>query len=335
MVRFRSASIVAMTAILALASMGGIAAAQSSNDDVSISASHPSSVPQSGTFSVTYTVENNASAATAYTVEIPNLPENTTVTDITGDVRSSNPNGSPPAASTVAVAAGGSATVTVEYETTGVTTNTLSVEATATAPLSGATDKATSTISVEQPGPDINVTDAPSLMTQGNGMSIEYSVKADDAALTVKLTEPQIGVNVSEFAGSIRSSNPSGSPPSASTEFIPANSSKSVTVDYTVSDAVFGAGPNVTQRITLTASNPTGGASDTATADVTIQKPSAVPSDPATRVKKIAGVESTNNVTQNDVTVTITKFSRDSAAGSIDVTQNDVTAMITYFARSN
>lgn len=335
MVRLRSVSIVAMTAVLVLGSMGAIAAAQPSSEAVSISASDPSSVPQDGTFSVTYTVENNASAATAYTIEVPNLPENTTVTDITGDVRSRTPDGNPPAASTESVAAGESATVTVEYETTGVTTDTLSVEATATAPLSGATDKASSTASVEQPGPDITVTDAPSLMTQSNGMSIEYSVNADDAALTVTLTEPQTGVNVSEFTGAVKSTNPSGSPPSASTEFIPANSSKSVTVDYTVSDAIFGTGPNVTEQITLTASNPTGGASDTATAGVTIQKPSAVPSDPADRATRIADVESTNNVTQNDVTLTITKFARDSAAGSIDVTQNDVTAMITYFARNN
>jgi hypothetical protein len=324
-----------MTAMLALASMGGIVAAQSSSNAVSISASDPPSVPQDGTFSVTYTVENNASAATAYTIKIPNLPENTTVTDITGDVRSSTPGGSPPAASTDSVAVGESATITAVYKTTGVTTDTLSVEATATAPLSRATDKATSTISVKQPGPNITVTDAPSLVTQGNGMSIDYSVAANDAAVTLTLTEPQSNINISKFDGGIQSSNLNGSQPSASTEFISANSSEPITVDYTVSSTVFDTEPNITQQITLTASNPTVGASDTATASVTIQKPSEVPSDPTTRAEEIAGVESTDNVTQDDVTVTITKFSRDSAANGIDVTQNDVTAMITYFARNN
>lgn len=332
MVRPETATIVSIMTVLALASTG-VATAQTSSNNVSISASPPSSAPQNGTFSVAYTITNNESAQYAYTIKLPNLPENTTVSDITGDVKSSAPGNSPPTASTDAVAVGESATVTVTYESTGVTAKTISLDATADNSLSGATDKTSSTVSVEQPGPEIAVTQAPSLVTQGNGMSIEYTVNAEDSALTLTLTAPKTGVNVSKFNGAIKSSNPSGSPPTASTEFITANSSKSVTVYYTASDAVFGTSPNVTQQIIMKASNPNGRASDTATADVTIQKPDAVPDDPKTRAKKIAGVNNTNNVSQGDVTLTITKFAQKGAADGIDVTQNDVTAMISYFAQ--
>lgn len=334
MLRLRLASVVVMTAVLALASMGGIAAAQSSSGDVSITASTPSSVPQDGTFSVSYTVENNASDGASYKIAVPNLPKNTTVSGFTGKVRAPSPDSNPPSASTEFIPSGESATLTVEYETTGITTDTLSVEATAEAPLSEATDKAISTVSVEQPGPDVTVTSAPSLITQGNGMSIEYNIAADGVATTLKITKPQTGVNVSDFSGAIRSSNPTGSPPTATTEFIATNSSESVTVDYTVSKNVFDTNQNVTQSITLVASNPTAGTSGTATTNVTIQKQSAVPSDPALRATKIADANSTADIGQGDVSLTVTKFNRDSTADNIDVTQEDVSLMITFFQRN-
>jgi hypothetical protein len=58
------------------------------------------------------------------------------------------------------------------------------------------------------------------------------------------------------------------------------------------------------------------------------------PSDPQERALQIAGKDSAEEVTQNDVTAAITRFNRGGSVNGVTVTQNDVTVMITLFERS-
>lgn len=70
-----------------------------------------------------------------------------------------------------------------------------------------------------------------------------------------------------------------------------------------------------------------------ATATLTIEDDS-VPTDPTERVLQITGKSDPSQLTQNDVTATITRFNRGQSVNGVTVTQNDVTAMITLFERN-
>jgi outer membrane protein assembly factor BamB len=56
---------------------------------------------------------------------------------------------------------------------------------------------------------------------------------------------------------------------------------------------------------------------------------------PRERALQIAGVSAASSLSQNDITVAITRFNRGQSAGGIDIEQNDITTLITLFERSN
>lgn len=56
--------------------------------------------------------------------------------------------------------------------------------------------------------------------------------------------------------------------------------------------------------------------------------------DPTQRALQITGKNDPSDLTQNDVTATITRFNRGQSVNGIDITQNDVTTMITLFERN-
>jgi hypothetical protein len=58
------------------------------------------------------------------------------------------------------------------------------------------------------------------------------------------------------------------------------------------------------------------------------------PTDPQQRALQITDRSSAGEITQNDVTVAVTRFNRGQSANGIDITQNDVTTIITLFERS-
>jgi outer membrane protein assembly factor BamB len=58
------------------------------------------------------------------------------------------------------------------------------------------------------------------------------------------------------------------------------------------------------------------------------------PSDPQERALQIAGKDSAEEVTQNDVTAAITRFNRGEPANDVAVEQDDVTTLITLFERN-
>ena len=62
--------------------------------------------------------------------------------------------------------------------------------------------------------------------------------------------------------------------------------------------------------------------------------PPAAPDDPTQRVLQITEKSNPGELTQNDVTVVITRFNRGQSVNNIDIDQNDVTATITLFERN-
>jgi hypothetical protein len=70
-----------------------------------------------------------------------------------------------------------------------------------------------------------------------------------------------------------------------------------------------------------------------ATATLTVETDSA-PTDPTQRVLQIAGKSNPSDLTQDDVTATITRFNRGQSVNNIDINQDDVTATITLFERN-
>jgi len=69
------------------------------------------------------------------------------------------------------------------------------------------------------------------------------------------------------------------------------------------------------------------------TATLTVENDS-VPQDPTQRALQIAGKSDSSELTQDDVTATITRFNRGQSVNNIDIKQDDVTAMITLFERN-
>jgi hypothetical protein len=58
------------------------------------------------------------------------------------------------------------------------------------------------------------------------------------------------------------------------------------------------------------------------------------PTDPTQRVLQITGKQTESELTQDDVTATITRFNRGQTVNNIDIIQDDVTATITLFERN-
>jgi len=132
---------------------------------------------------------------------------------------------------------------------------------------------------------------------------------------------------VNSFTGDIEVTNVTGDPPSASTESISAGANGSVTVEYSVVDNATGS-----VIINTTVLDPLSGSSETVSQEISIQQ--GPPEDPTERVLQITGRGDPSELTQNDVTVAITRFNRGQSINSIQITQNDITAVITLFERS-
>lgn len=316
---------------------GGVTAqSDDSVVDVTVSSAPDTAAPGSN-ISVTYTVNNTGDAISSYTIDVAERSSNVTVTGVSGDIQAKKIDAEPPSASTDAIDPGMTATVTVTYALADSATGAETIGVEAREPLSGDTDTANSTTTIETPEPEpateLTVTAAPDLVTQGNGILIDYEASSANSSLTLDLSTPQTGLAVETFTGAIRSQNVTA-PPTATTEFINTSQSKTVAVEYRATDALFG--PNderINQTIELRATNPLENETDTAAVSVTIQKPEATPDDPEERARDIAAVNNTSELSQNDVTAAITRFDRRQGVNGIDIKQNDITTLITLFER--
>lgn len=201
---------------------------------------------------------------------------------------------------------------------------------------SGGTNESTGGNDSTQTTPSVTVTQAPNSVQENSSFTIEYNLTANDSSLTLEVTNLPNGITVSDFAGDVQSEDPTGTPPSASTSFISADSTGAVTITYQAGKNVTGANQtSVDLSIEVTASNPLSGATTTTTTSLTVEAPSATPDDPRKRALQIAGKNKASKLTQSDITAAITRFNRGQSVNGIDIGQNDITTLITLFERNN
>jgi hypothetical protein len=108
----------------------------------------PETIQSNSTFNVTYDVESKADVETAFTLESSVNRSNISVTDISGDIQSSNLGATPPSASTDAVTANAPAVVIVEYQVAVNTTGGASLTTTARDPISGASNSTITNVNI-------------------------------------------------------------------------------------------------------------------------------------------------------------------------------------------
>lgn len=331
--------VVVITVLLVPLAFATGAMAQSSDTVVELNVSDaPEAVEPGDDFSVVYSVNNVGSQTSSYTIDVADRSPNVTVTEFSGDIRASDTDGDPPSASTDAIDPGETGTVTISYTVAENASISETVGVVAREPLVGSTDEAESTISVVEQEPEsateLSVATAPDVVTQGNGIAVDYEFSTNDSALTIELADPTSGLSVESFTGAIESQDLAGSPPTATTEFVESGKNATFSVEYRIEDELFGPNENRTnQTIELAATNAVENETDHARVSITLQKPETTPNDPVDRAEQIADVDDSSEISQNNVTEVITRFERRQAANDIDIVQNDITTMITLFER--
>jgi hypothetical protein len=178
----------------------------------------------------------------------------------------------------------------------------------------------------------LQVTEAPQTVQPNTTFTIMYDVVNGlelPTAYTLESTTASSNVTVTEFTGDIQSSDPAALPPSASTESVDGGGTAAVTVEYQVAANTTG-----DVQINITARDPLSGNRTNVSRNVTIQRTTAAPSDPTERALQITGKDAPTELTQNDVTATITRFEREQSVQNIEIGQDDVTTLITLFERN-
>jgi hypothetical protein len=85
----------------------------------------------------------------------------------------------------------------------------------------------------------------------------------------------------------------------------------------------------------LTGPNPLRGLSATSTDNVLVNRNSSGGTQtPTERVQQLTGKDNPSDLTQDDVTITITRFQRGQSINGITIRQNDITSLITLFERN-
>lgn len=175
----------------------------------------------------------------------------------------------------------------------------------------------------------LRVTDTPGGVEPNATFTSTYEIEnagTAASAYTIETNTDSPDVTVVNFSGDIQSSASKDNPPSASTDPVEVGEAASVTVKYSVTSAA-----NGTVIITTTAREPLSGANQTLSQNVSIQT---VPQDPTQRALRISGKQDPTQLTQNDVTAAITRFSRETAVNGINIRQDDITTLITLFERN-
>jgi PKD repeat protein len=125
-----------------------VAVQRPANHSLSVSTA-PSTVVQDTEFEVTYTIENTASRTASYTLTGNKVPSGITVVSFSGDIQSSSLDTSP-TATTDAIVAGSTGSVTITYQVAANVTGNKTVGLTATNPLEGTEDAASSTLTATE-----------------------------------------------------------------------------------------------------------------------------------------------------------------------------------------
>lgn len=317
------------------ASASGLAQSEEAST-IQLTAETPDEVGLNETFTATYELTNNGSAGASFTLEITDLPENISVEDISGDIQASDANSDPPSASTDFLDPNQTAQVTVEYQTGAALDDEFNLTAAAREPLSGATNSVTSALSVERSTlPSVETTDVPDTVEENSSFTVEYRAAADNVSLSVEATDLPSEINVSRFDGQIESQTPEATPPSASTSVIAPDTNATVSITYQVSSGVVPTEDPLNRTVAVGVTNPLTDATDTVTANISIEPFTPEPDDPVERATQIADGDDTSEIEQTDITIAITQFERGETVNGIDPTQSDISTLITLFARNN
>jgi hypothetical protein len=160
-------------------------------------------------------------------------------------------------------------------------------------------------------------------------LEVRASDDSSEAALNVSLSEPTITTGTETSVTITVTDSGTGDPVEGATVEI-SDLQQSATTDangvasLSVNPSIAGAYP-----IDVTADG-----YEDASATLTVEEDTGVPTDPTQRALQITGKNDPSELTQNDVTATITRFNRGQTVNDIDITQDDVTATITLFERN-
>jgi hypothetical protein len=180
--------------------------------------------------------------------------------------------------------------------------------------------------------PSVTVSNAPDRIGPNGTFVIEYELEntgTDTGSFSLDVPAPAPGVTVQNIGGDVKASDTGAEPASASTDAVePDGGTVTFSVTYDANDLP-------TEEITaeLTARQPLNSASDSTLSTITVTE-STVPTDPTERALQITGKEDPSELTQDDVTVVITRFNRGQSVDNIEIEQDDVTVTITLFERS-
>ena len=162
----------------------------------------------------------------------------------------------------------------------------------------------------------------------GENVTLTYTVnnvESQDTSYTLAVNSLSPNLTVTDIAGDIKSTKLEGDRPTATTTSLAAGSSGTVTISYQAAADTTGQA-----TVDVSAEEPLSGAATNVTSTLTIQEIA----DPTQRVLTITGKSSLQELTQNDVTATITRFNRGQSVNNVGISQDDVTTVITLFERN-
>lgn len=320
-----------MISLVAVAT-GPVAAAADPSVTVSDA---PSTIGSNETFVINYEIENTGADTGSFSLDVPAPASGVTVEAIEGDIQSSDTSSDPASASTDAVdPSGGTASVSVTYNASGLSTGDITAELTARQPLDSTSDSVSSTITVASSTaiPLITPAGGTDTVRQANTYQSSYTIAntgSSPGSFTLTVSEVNSAITIDDISGSVQSTDVNATPSSATTTSINASEEATVVVEYTVSEnATLG----TYALFTLTATQPIDNTTDSRKSNVTVKEPE--PEDPQQRATEIAEKDDPAELSQNDVTAAITRFDRGETANGIELSQNDITALITLFERN-
>lgn len=188
----------------------------------------------------------------------------------------------------------------------------------------------------DDPSPDtftLSESDAPTTIEQDSNATVTYTVEnggTQVTSYTLEFAEPaSSNITVESVSGDVQSRDLSSTPPTLTTTGVNPGSTATISVTYQATANAVG-----DETISVTAQEPISGTTDTVSTELRAVDPASIPSDPTARALQITGKSDASELTQNDVTIAVTRFERGTPANGIAIGQNDVTAIITLFERN-
>lgn len=174
-----------------------------------IVAEAPDQVNPGGEFTATYTITNRGEQTTAYTLESVVGMANVSVTEFTGAIQSSDPDGETPSATTDGIDAGATGSVGITYTVAANTTGAASIGVTTLNPLDGFSDNVSHNVLIEatpespedptQRVLQITSKDDPSALTQNDVTAVITRFNRGQSIDSVEVTQNDVTTAITLF----------------------------------------------------------------------------------------------------------------------------------------